>query len=315
VCVWDAVPGSEVDLPFRGHSEFVYSVAFSPDGTRIVSASADTTVRIWDAEFGTEVVPPFTGHWNHVISAAFSPDGARIVSGSADNTVRVCDAATGTEITVLQAAKSDQEDQEFTAVAFSPDGTRVVTGSDKSTLSVWDAVSGIEEITIQGHERTITSVAFSPDGTRVVSGSDDETVRIWDVVSGTALMSPFQGHESTVKSVMFSSDGTRIGSTSCNKACAWDVTTGLPYVPAGAQDHDNAFIPSVIMLYEDGWVVDVTQQRTIAKVPGIVVRQCSATSGKSLVIGTGGGHVAILNFPEVLFSGPETRPIEAITSA
>ena len=166
--------------------------------------------------------------------------------------MRVCDAATGIEITVFQAAKSDQEDHGFTAVAFSPDGTRVVTGSENNTLSVWDAVSGTEEITIQGHEDTITSVAFSPDGNRVVSGSDDKTVRIWDVMSGIALMSPFQGHESTVESVMFSSDGTRIGSTSCNKACAWDATAGLPYVPTGAQDHDNAFIPSVIMLYKVG---------------------------------------------------------------
>jgi len=72
----------------------------------------------------------------------------------------------------------------------------------------------------------------------------------WLPEKGSLLKLPFQGHESTVELVMLSLNGTRIGSTSCNKACTWDVTTGLPYVPTGAQDHNNAFILStIIMLY------------------------------------------------------------------
>ena len=71
------------------------SVAFSPDGKRIVSGSCDNTVRLWDAATGQPIGQPLTGHTDTVSSVAFSPDGKRIASGSADDTVRLWDAATG----------------------------------------------------------------------------------------------------------------------------------------------------------------------------------------------------------------------------
>ena len=81
-----------------GHSDSVMSVAFSPDGRRIVSGSGDKTIRVWDAETGEEVVGPLKGHSDWVMSVAFSPDGRRIVSGSDDKTIRVWDAETGEEV-------------------------------------------------------------------------------------------------------------------------------------------------------------------------------------------------------------------------
>jgi WD40 repeat protein len=135
-------------------------------------------------------------------------------------------------------------------------------------------------------------------------------VRVWDAASGAAMMPPFQGHEGRVESVVFSSDGTRIRSTSGIQAWTWDVTTGVLCDPMGVHSQDDGFILPVIMLDADRRVVDVSQQRTLMKVPGIVAEVDSATSGKSLVIGGQGGHVVILNFPEALFSSPETRPAE-----
>jgi WD40 repeat protein len=76
------------------HESEVYSVAFSPDGQRIVSGSVDKTVRIWDAKTGAPIGKPLTGHENPVTSVAFSPDGQRIVSGSVDKTVRIWNIST-----------------------------------------------------------------------------------------------------------------------------------------------------------------------------------------------------------------------------
>jgi WD40 repeat protein len=67
--------------PFHGHTEAVTSVAFSPDGIRIVSGSSNYTIRVWDARNGTLLAGPLQDHTGIVNSAAFSPDGARIVSG------------------------------------------------------------------------------------------------------------------------------------------------------------------------------------------------------------------------------------------
>ena len=88
-------PGRKLFLAGRlGHESYVWSAQFSPDGTRIVTASADKTARVWDAATGKSLAT-LAGHEDGVWSAQFSPDGTRIVTASGDKTARVWDAATG----------------------------------------------------------------------------------------------------------------------------------------------------------------------------------------------------------------------------
>ena len=98
--VWDAKTGAEV-LTLKGHTDLVSSASFSPDGSRVVTASEDKTAKVWDAKTGAEVLT-LKGHTDAVTSASFSPDGSRIVTASDDKTAKVWDAKTGAEVLTLK---------------------------------------------------------------------------------------------------------------------------------------------------------------------------------------------------------------------
>ncbi|KIM32666.1 hypothetical protein M408DRAFT_184821 [Serendipita vermifera MAFF 305830] len=209
---------------FVGHTRGVNSVAFSPDGRRIVSGSEDRTIRVWDAETGEVVTGPLKGHTDRVFSVAFSPDGRQIVSGSSDGTVRVWDAKTG-EVVV---GPLEGHTRWVVFVTFSPNGRRIVSCFSDGTVRVWDAGTG-ELVTgpLKGHTHRVRSVAFSPDGRRIVSGSDDGTVRVWDAETGEVVTGPLKGHTDWVFSIAFSPDGRHIVSGSSDGTVrVWDAETG-----------------------------------------------------------------------------------------
>ncbi len=123
---------------YQGHTDFVNSVAWSPDGKRIASGSGsfqgkDNTVQVWDATNGN-TLSTYRGHTNAVETVAWSPDSQRLASGSDDWTVQVWDAADARQIYVYRG-HSDRVNQ----VAWSPDGTRIASASNDNTVQVWGA--------------------------------------------------------------------------------------------------------------------------------------------------------------------------------
>ena len=290
--LYEAVGSLREKLALRGHDDFVWSAAFSPDGTRILSASADRTARLWNAATGAEIAV-LRGHDEFVSSAAFSPDGTHIVTASWDNTARLWDAATGAEIAVLSGHEDDVR-----SAAFSPDGTRIVTTSDDGTARLWHAARGTEIAVLSGHESAVRSAAFSPDGTRIVTASDDGTARLRDAASGTeiavlsghqnryvmsAAFSPdgarivtvsydstgrlwdaasgaeiavLSGHQSAVRSAAFSPDGTRIVTAGDSTARLWDAASGIEIaVLSGHEGNVNsaAFSPDGTRVVTASW--------------------------------------------------------------
>ena len=256
---------SAKECPFRvafsGHTSLVRSAVFSPDGSRIVTASNDNTARLWDAKTGAAIAT--LSHTAPVLSAVFSPDGSRVVTASVDKTARLWDAKTGAALAILSGHTADVNSAAFSpdssrvvtasydktarlwdaktgaplailsghtanvnSAAFSPDGSRVVTTSDDSTARLWDATTGAPIATLTGHTERVNSAAFSPDGSRVVTASNDKTARLWDAKTGAALAT-FSGHTDWLKSAVFSPDGSRVVTTSDDKtARLWDGTTG-----------------------------------------------------------------------------------------
>jgi WD40 repeat protein/serine/threonine protein kinase len=224
----------------RTWSEPVYSVAFSPDGQRIVAALQDGTARVWNPGDPAEPVV-LRGHESMLRSAAFSPEGMRIVTASGDKTARV-GSADGSGVPVVFRGHEGP----VISAGFSPDGTHIVTASEDKTARVWKADGTGQPIVLRAHEAAVTAAAYSPDGQRIVTASFDQTARVWRA-DGTGTPIVLRGHEDVVHTAAFSPDGQRIVTGSADTTVrVWKADgTGDPIVLRGHENRVNtaAFSP------------------------------------------------------------------------
>ncbi len=207
---------------FEGHTDFVLSVAFSPDEQTLASGSWDGTVRLWNANT-LQHKTTFIGHTDDVNSVAFSPDGQTLASGSWDKTVRLWDPRTGQ----LRRTLTELHTEGISSVALSPDGKTLASGSADSTIQLWNPHTGQHEVTLTGQAR-ITSVAFSPDGQTLASGSGDNTIQLWNLQT-KQLETTLTEHTHRIESIAFSPDGQTLASGSKDKTIRlWNLQTGQP---------------------------------------------------------------------------------------
>lgn len=223
--VWNARTGAPITAPLRLGSE-VNSVAFSPDGARVVASSlADHTTRVWDVRTGAPVTKVMQ-HGARVTSAAFSQNGTWVLTSSQDRTVRVWDAQTGAPVTAPL-----QHEGAVISAHFSRDGARVVTTSydpeySRSTVRVWDARTGATVSAQMWDEDAVSSTAFSPDGSWVVTATKKGPTKVWSAKT-VAPKGARLGRERRVSAAVFGSDGGSIVTASFDgTARVWDARTG-----------------------------------------------------------------------------------------
>lgn len=196
----------ELRFLLKGHEKTVSSVAFSPDGTLILTASYDRTLRLWDSRTGRQVRQIRDTH--PVTCCAFSPDGSEILGGGWSFNLGIWDTKTGEQRARLEGHESWVDN-----CTFSPDGRFIASASFDHTVRVWDAASGAGVHRLEGHTSHTYCCDFSPDGSRLVSGSNDNMLRLWDCETGEPL-AVLAGHGAGVNDCRFSPSGDRIASGS-----------------------------------------------------------------------------------------------------
>ncbi|MEH2259136.1 nSTAND1 domain-containing NTPase [Nostoc sp.] len=204
----------------EGHSSSVISVAYSPNGQQLASASDDKTIKIWDVSSG-QLLKTLTGHSSEVNNVAYSPNGQQLASASRDKTIKIWDVSSGQLLKTLTGHSSY-----VFSVAYSPNGQQLASASRDKTIKIWDISSGQLLKTLTGHSSYVYSIAYSPNGQHLASTSADKTIKIWDVSSGQ-LLKTLTGHSGTVRNVAYSPNGQQLASASHDKTIKiWDVSSG-----------------------------------------------------------------------------------------
>jgi WD40 repeat protein len=263
--VWDAKTGTEI-LTLRGHHGAVMSASFSPDGTRIVTASFDRTARVWDARTGAEL-RVIKGHTGEVWSASFTPNGKHVVTGGVErnaaqtpnawSAIKVWDVDSSAEVPALPGPYPRAFGC-FPNVSFSPDNSRIaIAGGRNKTAKAWDVLTGAELFShgtkAPGPREEVWSVVWSPDGSSLLTCEEREA-RVWDVKTGAKVLT-LAGKGGLFRCAAWSPDGSRIVTGENQSflpihAHVWDAKTGAKLfgLPAKAWVRALAFSPDSALI-------------------------------------------------------------------
>lgn len=275
--VFDGNHAHVQELPFHGHRAIINAIAFSSDGSRVVSGSGDQTIRIWNADNGRALGKPLLGHKSSICALGFSSDGSKIVTSSYGCTVQLWDAHTGQPLgdalrgqpledplreQPLAQQLRERQGRVETLVCLE-NGTILFPDLSDEATQIRDLYTG-EPLgqPLRDHTRWSYLIASSPDGRYIISRSLGNAIRVWDVYTGFPFGVPVPDPERSIKAVAVSKDGSKLA------LCLGNGTIRLQYVRTGQQlgallQVPNARMTAVAFSADSSRIVSGSSDRTI----------------------------------------------------
>ena len=305
-----------------GDGAVVETVAFTPDGRRLIVGSTRKNVAVWDFVNGKS--SRLVGHAAAARAVAVSPDGKTYATGGWDGKVFVWDAAKRKKLleyrghNLPNTPPGDSQTTTVRSVRFSPDGKQIVSvafGNSpfvlrlKCEVKVWSVATGKTLLTLKGEHTksralSIVFATYSPDGKTIATGGYDKKLKLWDAKTGKRLR-VIAGHTNNVLGIAFSPDGKRVATASTDRTLAvWDAATGKELLRLKGHKgpvFSVAFAPDGKRIVSGCWDKTVrlwhaetgTQLLNLGKLPGPVRTIAVSPDGKRIAAGGGApGRIA-----------------------
>ena len=226
-----------------GNQTLIRDLAFSPDGSRLVTASADRRIRIWDALSGVEELAMTQD--GSVTEVVFSSNGQWLASTGDDRTARVWDAATGEEIFQIPLKASGS------LLAFCNEDRWLITMDESGAIEIWDiSIMTVPDLSLSTpSESLVDHVQYSPSGERLAISSENSfwllTSDPESILKERELRQQTAPFDSNIKKLAFSPDSTQLGLlTEGNELAIYDVERGaLEKLTTPGTVQDIAFSP------------------------------------------------------------------------
>ena len=249
--LWDLQ--NDTVTTFRGHTNLVNAMTFSPNGRWLVSGSDDYTFRVWDVSQRIEI-----RHLQHISdrtlsqikSVAFSPNGRLLATAGVH--LKLWDTGSWSEIATLRHAEW------VWAVAFSPDGTLIATGDASGQVNVWNVQSQRTVTQLHADSDAVYTVRFSPNAQILASAGYEGQIQLWNIQNWGHLGTLRVG--ATAHAIRFSPDSRLLASTGYETVDLWSVGTGEK---TGTLTSHSGWVKAAAFFSDGGFLISGGEDETL----------------------------------------------------